>query len=40
MDSGCHPGEDAEEDYNFATPFSAHQLIWLMDELICREARH
>ena len=39
MDSGyLEEGEDAEDEFDFAKPLSAPQIVWLMDELICREA--
>lgn len=40
MDSGClEDGEDLEDDFDFSAPLSASQIIWLMDELICREVQ-
>ncbi len=38
MDSGCfEEGEDLDGDFDFAKPLSEQQIIWLMDELTCRE---
>ena len=38
MDSGClEEGEDLEDQFDFNKPLSEQQLIWLMDELTCRE---
>lgn len=38
MDSGClEEGEDPDDDFDFSRPLSEQQLVWLMDELTCRE---
>ena len=40
MDSGClEKGEDPDDDFDFSKPLSEQQIIWLMDELTCREVR-
>lgn len=40
MDSGClEKGEDPDDDFDFSKPLSEQQVIWLMDELTCREVR-
>lgn len=38
MDSGgLEEGEDLEDDFDFSKPLSTGQVLWLMDELMCRE---
>jgi hypothetical protein len=38
MDSGfLEDGEDLEDDFDFSHPFTSEQVVWLMDELVCRE---
>lgn len=40
MDSGAlGPGEDLEDDFEPSQPLSAAQVIWIIDELMCREVR-
>jgi Mak10 subunit, NatC N(alpha)-terminal acetyltransferase len=40
MDSGCLEEEEAlEDDFDFTKPLSAGQVLWLMDELTCREVQ-
>lgn len=38
MDSGSGSfDQDSEEEYDFTSTVSAEEIIWLMDELVCRE---
>jgi N-alpha-acetyltransferase 35, NatC auxiliary subunit len=40
MDSGfLEEGDDLEDDFDFSQPLSPEQVVWLMDELVCREVR-
>lgn len=38
MDSGAlEDGEDLEDDFDVSQPLSPEQLIWIIDQLVCRE---
>jgi N-alpha-acetyltransferase 35, NatC auxiliary subunit len=38
MDSGfLEEGENLEDDFDFSHPLTSEQVLWLMDELVCRE---
>lgn len=40
MDSGCvEDEEDIENDFDVSQSLSVDELIWLIDELTCREVR-
>ena len=40
MDSGVlEEGDDLEDDFDFEQPLEAAEVVWIMDELLCREVR-